>query len=121
MLTLIAFKPEKIFDNRGEICCLPSQIYRRDNLTEEQLVELVDKLKIPEIRTYQYGEEMDCPYDEFHIFPSVGSSFLEEITLYDLQEIVNARKQFEKEQLESNLEPCDTCGLKPVQSNGICH
>lgn len=121
MLTLIAFKPEKIFDDRGETYCLPSQIYRKDNLTEEQLIELVDKLKIPEIRLYQYGEEIDYPYDEFHIFPSVGSSFEEELTLYDIQEIVDSRKLYEKQQRESILKPCDTCGAKPTTSNGICH
>lgn len=71
MYTLIAFKPEKEFCDRGaDWETLPAILIREDNLSREQCIEKIVKLstETPLIK-YRYGQEPDCVFEEFHVIP----------------------------------------------------
>lgn len=76
MYTLIAFKPEKEFwdydfdDNRK---ILPSKLFREDNLTREECIQLMIELST-ETPLVEYSKilkiyEPDCVFEEFHVIP----------------------------------------------------
>lgn len=70
MYTLIAFKPEKEFYDRGDDCVLPSILIREDNLSREECINKIVQLstETPLIQ-YRYGQEPDCVFEEFHVIP----------------------------------------------------
>lgn len=115
--TLVAYKPEKVFWDRGDMVVLPSIFVREEFDDEKALLNRWKELKQPQKVKYEWGIEEDKSFEQFHLF------FTDEdyISLEDLAKIKINEEKYKKEQLESTLEPCDTCGAKPVRSNGICH
>lgn len=67
--TLIAFKPEHFFNDRGDDVVLPARLIREDGLTREQVVDRVLELRTeqPPVE-YRWGHEPDVPFKEFHAF-----------------------------------------------------
>lgn len=67
--TLIAFKPEHCFNDRGDDVVLPARLVREDELTREQVVDRVLALRTERpLVEYKWGREPDVPFEEFHVF-----------------------------------------------------
>ena len=70
MYTLIAFKPEKHFYDRGDWELLPAQMIREDNLLREECVQrIIDLSTETPLVSYSHGEEPDNEFEEFHVIP----------------------------------------------------
>lgn len=67
--TLIAFKPEHFFNDRGDDVVLPARLVREDGLTREEVVDRVFALRTERpLIEYRWGHEPDVPFEEFHAF-----------------------------------------------------
>ena len=112
MYTLIAFKPEKKFCDRGaDWETLPAIVIREDNLSREKCIDKIVQLstETPLIQ-YRYGQEPDCVFEEFHVIPI---SITEEVRddEWNIKDdvdfeikIINEKKQKETELRRKNYE-----------------
>lgn len=112
MYTLIAFKPEKKFCDRGaDWETLPAIVIREDNLSREKCIDKIVQLstETPLIQ-YRYGQEPDCVFEEFHVIPI---SITEEVRddEWNIKDdvdfeikIINEKKQKETELCRKNYE-----------------
>lgn len=67
--TLIAFKPEKVYNDRGDSECHPAKLSRYDNLTREEAINEIFQLsKDPQYEEGKLWLYCDEPFEEFHIF-----------------------------------------------------
>jgi len=121
MYTLIAFKSEKEFCDRGaDWETLPAILIREDNLSREECINKIVELstETPLIQ-YRYGQEPDCVFEEFHVIPisiteEVGynewdikndaSSKIKLINEEKKKEVELRRKNYEDERLTKEKE-----------------
>lgn len=111
MYTLIAFKPEKEFCDRGDDCVLSAILIREDNLSREECIDKIIQLSTEtSLIEYRYGQESDCVFEEFHVIPI---SITEEIEYDDWNikddasskiKLINEEKKKETELRRKNYE-----------------
>lgn len=117
MYTLIAFKPEKEFwdydfdDNRK---ILPSKLFRKDNLTREECIQLMIELST-ETPLVEYSKmlkiyEPDCVFEEFHVIPILITEEIEDFVgtieeeAFRKVELINEGKRKESEIIRKKYE-----------------
>lgn len=67
--TLIAFKPERVYNDRGDTEYHPAKFSRFDNLTREEVInEIFELSKDPQYEEGKSWLYCDCPFEEFHVF-----------------------------------------------------
>lgn len=67
--TLIAFKPEYQFHDRGDDEVLPARCEREEHDTLESVIERVTKLRTERpLVEYRYGQQKDVVFDSFWVF-----------------------------------------------------
>src|SRR5574338_1266680 len=106
--TLIAFKPHKMFNDRGDDYCLPAKLIREDNLTKNKIFERIKFLASDTpYEDFCYGKEEDIEFNEFHIFPDIDNDFekscnllnnaLEEAAKIKIQKRLDLERKWEEE------------------------
>lgn len=105
MYTLIAFKPEKKFCDRGaDWETLPAILIREDNLSREECISRIIQLstETPLIE-YRYGLEPDCEFEEFHIIP-VSITEKIEYDVWNIKEEASPKIKMIKDKIKNELE-----------------
>ncbi len=105
MYTLIAFKPEKQFYDRGDWELLPAKIIREDNLSTKECIQKIVELSTETpIVSYSHGEEPDNEFEEFHVIPIEITEDVED-NIWNIKEDANLkiRQIREEKQKEAEL------------------
>ncbi len=105
MYTLIAFKPEKQFYDRGDWELLPAKIIREDNLSTKECIQKIVELSTETpIVSYSHGEEPDNEFEEFHVIPIEITEDVED-NIWNIKEDANLkiRQIREEKQKESEV------------------
>lgn len=104
MYTLIAFKPEKHFHDRGDWELLPARMIREDNLSREECIRrIIDLSTETPLIDYRRGLEPDCEYEEFHIIPISITEDIEN-DIWDIKEEVSPKIKIIKDKIKNELE-----------------